>query len=411
MGLFDRSSMGDTDDAAFVAVVRDEDSRKVLDAFVQGSALPSALVETGGMDDIIRYLVGASRAPRQLLVDISGYDMPLSELERLAEVCDPSVQVYVIGTRNDVGLYRSLLALGVQDYMVKPLTPDLVRRFLAGSAGAGGMTPKLRSGKVIACIGTRGGVGVTTIATHLSRALLEGSTRRRVAFVDLDLRGGAAATMLGLPPSNALGEVLENSARLDPQYLERTLATQDSRLFLLGAVLGHGDAFDPPRQALADVIAALASNFHYVVVDIPHSAGPLAEEAMSRTHIAYVVSDLSVHSTQRLASLLPYCENRDPAPVTYLLLNAPGPNVSARVERHDFASLVRHPVAQDFPHDPEALAEAENLGHELPSSAPFRHAVSRLADMLTGTATAASQQASSRHGWTARLPRWLGGTD
>ena len=408
MGLFDRSSMGDIDDAAFVAVVRDEDSRKVLDAFAQGSALPSALVETGAMDDTIRYLVGASRTPRQLLVDISGYDMPLSELERLAEVCDPSIQVFVIGERNDVGLYRSLLALGVRDYMVKPLTPDLVRRFLASASGTTSMTPKLRSGKVIACIGTRGGVGVTTVAAHLSRALVAGSSRRRVAFVDLDLRGGAAATMLGLPPSGALGEVLENSARLDPQYLERVLTTRDSRLFLLGADLGHGEAFDPPRQALADVVAALAGNFHYVVVDIPHEAGPLAEEAMSRAHIAYVVSDLSVHSTQRLARLLPYCENREPAPATYLLLNSPGPDVPARVNRHDFASLVRHPVAQDLPHAPGDLAEAENLGQELPSSAPFRHAIDRLADTLTGAATAAPQQAA-RNGWTARLPRWLGG--
>src|SRR5690606_19624174 len=192
------------------------------------------------------------------------------------------------------------------------------------------------------------------------------------------------ATMLGLPPSNALGEVLENSARLDPQYLERALTTQDNRLFLLGAVLAHGDALEPPRQALADVIAVLASNFHYVVIDIPHFAGPLTEEAMSRTHFAYVVSDLSVHSTQRLARLLPYCQNRNPAPATYLLLNAPGPVVSARVNRHDFASLVQHPVVQDFPHDPEALAEAENLGRELASSAPFRHAISRLTDTLTG---------------------------
>src|SRR5690606_40765738 len=63
---------------------------------------------------------------------------------------------------------------------------------LSSSSETTGMMPKLSSGKVIACIGTRGGVGVTTIATHLSRALLGGNSRRRVAYIDLDLRGGAA---------------------------------------------------------------------------------------------------------------------------------------------------------------------------------------------------------------------------
>ena len=75
-----------------------------------------------------RYLSKIERSPLFLLVDLHDSVMPLSDLGRLAEVCEPSVQVVALGERNDVGLFRSLLKIGVRDYLVKPLTVELLKR-------------------------------------------------------------------------------------------------------------------------------------------------------------------------------------------------------------------------------------------------------------------------------------------
>ena len=52
----------------------------------------------------------------------------LSGLDRLAEVCDPGTKVVVIGSHNDIGLYRELMRRGVSEYLVPPLqTLQLIR--------------------------------------------------------------------------------------------------------------------------------------------------------------------------------------------------------------------------------------------------------------------------------------------
>ena len=47
----------------------------------------------------------------------------LDGLEKLAERCDASTKVIVIGVNNDIALYRELMKAGVSDYLITPLTP------------------------------------------------------------------------------------------------------------------------------------------------------------------------------------------------------------------------------------------------------------------------------------------------
>jgi DNA-binding NarL/FixJ family response regulator len=97
----------------------------------------------------------ARASPSVLIVDLDGAcmkaddDDPLAGLNHLAEACDPGVKVVAVGTRNDVGFYRTLLHAGVADYLVKPVAAaDLVRAIRDG-AGFGqkatlvDLTPRL----------------------------------------------------------------------------------------------------------------------------------------------------------------------------------------------------------------------------------------------------------------------------
>ncbi|MFP3758106.1 fimbrial protein, partial [Cupriavidus sp. SIMBA_020] len=92
----------------------------------------------------------------------------------------------------DVGLFRNLLGIGVQDYIVKPLTVELMRRALTATESI----VHARTGKIVSFVGARGGVGATTVAVSLARCLA-GEKRRRVAYADLNLHGGGANSMLG----------------------------------------------------------------------------------------------------------------------------------------------------------------------------------------------------------------------
>src|SRR6516164_3666380 len=96
--------------------------RMPLMAFVDGETervlqecsalLGRCVIMRGGIANAIEFL-SEQRSPHLLIVDISGIDLPLSQIQMLAEVCEPGTNVVALGDQNDVGLYRDLLDSGI----------------------------------------------------------------------------------------------------------------------------------------------------------------------------------------------------------------------------------------------------------------------------------------------------------
>ena len=371
--------------ADFIAFVMDKKTEQVLRSYVLEQAMPHTYIAIGGVNDAIAYLAKLDRSPLFLLVDLHDSVMPLSDLGRLAEVCEPSVQVVALGERNDVGLFRALLQIGVRDYLVKPLTVELIKRTLNASEGKVSPVMRLRAGKVVAFTGSRGGVGVTTIALNVARHLAE-DTHRRIAYVDLNLNGGAANSMLGIQSNNGLSDVLQNVHRLDPQYVERTLVAKGTRLFVLSAELDFGTPHLFAEDSLARVLALLCDNFHYVILDAGNLADPLASEAFDLASRVYLVADRSVHSTRETIRRLRFIEDRENNPTTSLLLNNLTPSTAGKVESADFMSAVGRVVLYEIPYEAKAVTIAANLG-EVPKDTAtngFNQNIMRIGSDLTG---------------------------
>jgi hypothetical protein len=155
----------------------DADTERLLQ---ESSLLPGRnQIVRGGIAKAIDYL-NEQRSPHVLLVDISGVDLPLSQIHILADVCEPGTRVIAIGDHNDVGLYRDLQEAGVSNYIVKPLTRELLAKALTPKTNSGDMgRAALKLGKMVSFVGARGGVGTTTLsanlAWHLATANLAGS--------------------------------------------------------------------------------------------------------------------------------------------------------------------------------------------------------------------------------------------
>jgi DNA-binding response OmpR family regulator len=130
--------------APLLAFVSDAATEKVLRECLTQLSLANGMILRGGIAKAIETL-GAERSPDILIVDISGIDLPISQVDVLAEVCEPGVTVIAIGNRNEIGLYRDLLQAGVTDYIVKPLTSQLIARALnhgTGARGEFGLAPR-----------------------------------------------------------------------------------------------------------------------------------------------------------------------------------------------------------------------------------------------------------------------------
>ena len=171
----------------------------------------------GSIRDVIKYLK-ENRSPQILIIDISNSDLPINDITKVSEVCEPGVEVIVIGMRNDVGVFRELVKLGIRDYLVKPLTNNHIVRSVENivfkNQDRSTSNAFSKFGKIISFIGTRGGVGVTTLATNCGWLMAEKHSKR-IGLLDPDLQLGTIAQFLDIEPSSILQEILESPERID----------------------------------------------------------------------------------------------------------------------------------------------------------------------------------------------------
>ena len=294
---------GSSDDRAqFRAFLSDEETRAVVDQVVKDLVIPHAAVHKGGIRSCIDFLA-EHRSPRILLVDLTLSELPLSDINELAEVCEPGVTVVAIGDRNDVGLFRELMNQGISDYLVKPITPALLQKSLLGTVDGVSRTRQTnRLGRLVAVTGARGGVGASMLATNVAYHIAE-VRRRRVALVDLDLQFGTVALSLDLEPSNGFREALETPGRIDGLYIDRTMTRYSDTLYVLSAEESVDETFTIDESSVDLLIQELRTKFHYVVVDLPRADAALRSKIVSDASNVLLVSDLSLSGMRRRVAI------------------------------------------------------------------------------------------------------------
>src|SRR5690606_10956138 len=110
---------------------------------------------TNGSTDAAANMFTFSPTPNLIILETDAQPRHLlQELAPLAEVCDPSTRVIVVGRYNDIPLYRDLIRNGISEYLVGPVqTSDML-----SSIAAIFIDPEAEPlGKSVAFIGAKGG--------------------------------------------------------------------------------------------------------------------------------------------------------------------------------------------------------------------------------------------------------------
>lgn len=285
-----------------IAFVDAETERVLQEASV---LLGRSAIIRGGIAKAIEYL-SEQRSPHLLVVDISGIDLPLSQIHALADVCEPGTNVVAIGDHNDVGLYRDLQEAGVSHYIVKPLTRELLTRALTPKTNSGEVDRSaLKLGKMVAFVGARGGVGTTTLACNLAWHLANRQSRR-VALVDLDLQNGDCGLLFNITTAPGLRDALANPLRLDHLLLDRIMTQHGERLFVLGSEEPLHDNVQFTASAIDTLLSVLRSQFHYIIVDVPRIPAPAFRRALEIADRRVIVVDQTMRAMRdavRLAKM------------------------------------------------------------------------------------------------------------
>lgn len=217
----------------------------------------------------IRVLQDLERNPHAgLIVDISGDpEGSIKAVEKVKQAA-PDLFVIVSNFHADGETVIQCMRAGANEFLLQPVKRTEFRDAMgrlerAPRHGSGGGTSTL--GKIYTFIGTKGGVGTTTMATNFAAVLAQ----RKVPTValDLDWVGNDVAMQLGASPQYTLLEVAENLERMDQALFEGFVARDPLGFFMVGppdALEQHGHFSE---HMLREFATFLVEKYEAIVVD------------------------------------------------------------------------------------------------------------------------------------------------
>ncbi|MBD3769845.1 MAG: AAA family ATPase [Rhodobacterales bacterium] len=346
----------------------------------------------GGIPAAIDYM-RQNPTPNLLVIESTARSAQLlSEIDRLAEHCDETVKVMVIGAINDIALYRQLVARGVSEYMVPPFQPLQILRTISGLF-ADPDAPFV--GKQISVVGAKGGVGASTIAHNLAWALAE-TTKVNTTLVDLDLSFGTTALDFNQEPTQTVADALLQPERADDAVIERLLAKASDRLSLFTAPASIGQIMDIPDESYLSVIEVVRRNVPYLVLDLPHVWSRWVQRTLVASDEVIIVCqpDLaSLRNGKNYIDQLKAARPNDTPP--RLIINMSGVPKRPEIPVKDFGAAIGVEPEVILPFEPELFGTAANNGQmisETDATARSSQAIDHLASLLTGRSVEVQQK-------------------
>ena len=355
----------------FMAFVCDGDTASMIAPVVAEMGWPEDKVARGGMRNAIQTLA-VSTSPNILMVDLSESGDPLNDINALAEVCEPGTVVIATGQINDVRLYRDLLASGLQDYLLKPFSPDALRDTLA-HAQAIFSAPKMldasteRSHVTCAVIGARGGVGASTVA--LSLAWLFGKAMNRsTALLDLDVHFGTGALGLDLEPGRGLTDAIENPGRIDGLFIERAMVKANERLAVLSSEAPLSQSMMSDGGAYHQLQEEMRSAFDATVLDMPRQFMVQHPELLGDVNSIVLVTELTLAAARDVIRMQSWLKTNAPGARITIVANKAGSS-AGELSRKDFESSIERKIDCAIPLDDKVAAQAAKLGQPVAEAA------------------------------------------
>jgi pilus assembly protein CpaE len=368
----------------FTAFVCDETTAEALRPVALELGWSPEKVNKGGLRNAVQTL-SVSASPNVLFVDLSESGDPLNDINALAEVCEPGTVVIASGQVNDVRLYRDLVASGIQDYLLKPLSPDMLREAFANAQSTLNAPKIVDPGKdrphcAVAVIGTRGGVGASTLATSLAWLLSE-KRERTTALLDLDVHFGTGALALDLEPGRGLTDAIENPSRIDGLFIERAMVKASEKLSVLSAeapinapIFSDGTAF---YQLQEEIRAA----FECTVVDLPRGMLVQHPALVGDVQVAVLVTELTLAAARDTIRLLSWFKSNAPATVTFVVANKVQTAQQLEITRRDFEGSIERKIDLQIPFDQKLAAQSAKLGKPLAEAGKGSKTVAPLLDL------------------------------
>ncbi|MDP7143269.1 MAG: type II secretion protein ATPase [Alphaproteobacteria bacterium] len=316
--------------------------------------------QDGDVNDAIRFYA-EYESPDLIIVQTDNIDDHFPALlEDLATNCREGTAAIVIGPVNDVNLYRQLVGMGVSDYLVRPLDKEVFANDIAGT-----LLEKLgESGsRLIACVGAKGGVGVSSMAQ--AAATISAETLGQKTFL-LDAAAGWSTLSVGMDfePSTTMQEAVQAAVDEKQDSFSRMILEKTDKLSVLSSA---GDPMlenDIDADGYETLLEQLMVTYPVVVVDLSACTPEIKKAVLARANSVLLVTTAALTSVRATRTLLQEVKRLrgDSDEDVRILLNMQGMAGKTEVPKAQIEEGLEKALTDVVPFEPSLFPQAEAQG-------------------------------------------------
>jgi pilus assembly protein CpaE len=289
-----------------------------------------------------------------------------------------------------------------------------LRRALGESSGSSelqmsGSTTMRATGasSLIAVLGSRGGVGTTTLAVNLA-ATLAADPNHAAALIDLDLALGDADIALEVSgfENISISDLARNIERLDMSFLKRAMAKHEpTGLAILRHPLEIAEGSIVHEQHVERILNLLKINYTHLILDLSKSLLPTDLMALRMADMILLVAQLELASLRNVVRLI-HClsgEENLSEKIRVVINRQGADSVEEGISLKKAEEVIGKPIFWQVPNDTKSVIAARVAGHPLIKHAPksrVQQSIQGLAQALYGKpVSASSDPRGSKGGW------------
>lgn len=275
------------------------------------------------------------------------------------------------------------------------------------SQASGGLSRQAGPSTVVAVLGSRGGVGTTTLAVNLA-ATLATDPGNGVALLDLDLALGDADIALEVSGMEniSIADLARNIERLDMNFLRRALAKHpETGLSVLRHPLEIQDIGLIHEAHVERILNLLKISYTHLVLDLSKALLPTDLMALRLSDQILLTAQLELSSLRNVVRLIHFMNAAQDgfADKVRVVVNRVGAEtVEEGISLKKAEDVIGRPIFWQIPNDSKAVIAARVAGQPLIRHAPkcrAQQSIAGLAQALCGKPMAVNGD-SKKSGWS-----------
>lgn len=363
----------------------------------------NANIQTGNIDDAIKFLASNNIKEKFLLLEITDHKNIIQKIDELAEYCAEDTHLICLGYENSIDLYRQLVQAGVDDYHTIPINTSVLSDSIANIQSSNEPNKEeIKLNPMISVIGSRGGLGTSTIASSISW-LLSNDFKSTTCLLDLDIYNGISSLIFNKDPNQGLSQALSNIDRLDAVFLKRISLDVSKNLAILGAEQGIDHDYFITDDDLIKLSKLIRSNFDHTVVDINYN-NLYSSIALSQSSDIIIVSDFSISSIRDTSKILKICKVKAPFAKIKILGIKNSLAKSSELTQTQFEDGIQQTIDYTIGFDRKATLESLNLGIVFAKKYPRNPIIRQLRIMLSSITKSSVQE--EKLTWLEKIKNW-----